>query len=707
MGKQSRQKKLKRLQVQNDSFGADTKEHSVKGFVALNAQDKWENFLLYIIRAGACLALLTPLIYTRRAYFPFVGPKSLYFMAFCQIVFFAWVILAFWHKQYRPKINVVLLSLSVFVLVMLLSTAMGVDPSRSFWSKFERMTGLLMWLHLFGFFLALFSSLQSFGQWKQLFIMSLGIAFLVALMGFLEKLGVKAVTFSDRGGATLGNTSFLGAYLLFNLFLSLYLYTQQAREKGFNVIKASFLFLGFFFLLVIYLQGARAAFGASLGGLVLIGLLYWAFQIKNKTIKQTGRVVLGMSVVIVLSSIVLLFLPHNPVHNLFGKMATEGRFVNWEIAQKGFKDKPFLGWGPETYDILFPKYFNPCLFTQKCGGEFWFDRTHNIVLDTLVAMGVLGLLAYVAIFASAFWVLGKKYFQEKNIDFWTFSFFTALPVSYFVQNLTVFDMVSSLMMFIVMLSFIAFLAGWGWSGAKPGLRKPVNWWVVGGIVLAFALTFNYAVYKPWQLDSLIIKATQTASQEERLALYNKVITTSSLGKYQIIDFLSDHSQYLITKDLSNANPQLALKELNWSIEQMEKIHQQSPLDYRLVLKLAQLYNTAAIFDISKLALAQQYGKMALEMSPQNQQSYWVLAQTRMFQQDFDSALQLAQSAIDLEPNVLKSYQLASQVALISGKKEQALQIVQRALAVNPQWEKEFSNVLSAQQSTTTHSTTTD
>ncbi len=176
MGKNSRLKRERRLQNQTSQAGLKEEKQISSG---------WEKFLVWIITAGAYLSLLTPLMYSRYYYFPFVGPKSLYFMAFCQIVFFAWLILALYKKKYRPKLNIVLLAFGLFIFFMIVSTIFGVDPSRSFWSKFERMTGLLMWLNIFGFFLAVFSTFKTFVEWKRVFFVSLGAAFVVSLLGLL------------------------------------------------------------------------------------------------------------------------------------------------------------------------------------------------------------------------------------------------------------------------------------------------------------------------------------------------------------------------------------------------------------------------------------------------------------------------------------------------------------------------------------------
>ena len=687
MGKQSRIKKERKIQTQSGQEIIKEEKQISSGK---------EKFLKIIIFWGASIALLTPLIYSPKYYFPFVGPKSLYFMFFCQIIFFAWLVLAIYNKKYRPKINAVLLAFGLFIFFMAVSSAFGVDPSRSFWSKFERMSGLLMWLNMFGFILAVSSTLKTIAEWKRIFFVSLGVALVISVFGILEKLGVKAVTFSDRMGVTLGNTSFLGSYLIFNFFIAVYLFFQEKKNLILRIILA---FVAVLAVVAIYEQGARAALGVSFGGALLIGVLYLAFKVKNKGINLASRVALVLGSLAVVISVILVYLPNNPVHKLFGKIATEGRFANWAIAQKGFLERPFFGWGPETYDILFPKYFNPCLFTAKCGGEFWFDRTHNIILDTLVATGVFGFLAYLGMFFAVIWVLRKKYFKDKTIDFWTFAVFTSLPVAYFIQNLTVFDMVGSLMMFSLILSFVAFLTSWQ-SPEKNKSRYTAKsrWPLVLTLAVGF-LVLYYFSYKPWQLDKGIIVAAQSQNQADRLLAYQKCLTTSSLGKYQIADFFADLSQNVVQQNIEKAKKEDLIREIEAVIKIMEERKKDSPLDYRISLKLAQMYNTYVLLDSSKIGMAEQYAQEAMKQSPRNQQSYWVLAQTKLYTQNFEEAIKLTQEALNLEPGVLRSYQVAAQVETIAGNKEKAVEIAKKAVEINSDWLKEFSSLLP--QATTT------
>lgn len=112
-----------------------------------------EKICLTIIRWGTFLVLFTPFIVSGRFFFPFIAPKTLYFTALVEIIFAAYLLLAICFPKYRPKLNILLISLVLFIIFSILAAVNGVCLSESFWSKYERMGGLLTWFHLLAFFL--------------------------------------------------------------------------------------------------------------------------------------------------------------------------------------------------------------------------------------------------------------------------------------------------------------------------------------------------------------------------------------------------------------------------------------------------------------------------------------------------------------------------------------------------------------------------
>jgi O-antigen ligase len=670
-------KKLKKRKM--ETGGANTKNETL-------SEKNNKPFLVKFIFFTVCLVLFCPLILSGNFYFPYVGLKSLYFMGLAEIVFFAWLFLILKYKYYRPRINIIITALVLFLAVLILSSLFGADFSESFWSKYERMTGLLMWLHLFVFFLAISSTFKEISDWKKIFNVSIFVAILIGVLSLLEVAKVKEFVFSSGGGTTLGNTSFLGTYLLFNGLLAFWFFLQQKKWCW----KVYFLITIILMLSSMYFANANGAFLSFFGGLFLIFLLWLAFHIQSRKLRIFGKILLISSFIIGLVVLILLFVSDSPVQEKLIAWKSRGRTVNWEIAEKGFLERPLLGWGPENYLLAFTKYFNPCLFVRECGGEVWFDRTHNIILDTLLSIGLLGFLAYAGLFFALFFVLAKKYFKEKSISFATFSVFTAIPISYFVQNFVVFDMATSLMMFFLILGFEGFLAN---AGKEPSLREIIfssRWGLKGFLILVFLISFSKFIISPLKADALIIKSIQAQTLAERLNFYKETLKASPLGKYQIREFFVQQSQDIIIekmkamqKDEHKFKKYIFMeeikKELDYSIEELKKSEKESPLNFKSILQLSQLYNIYSFIEPSKVLLAEEYGKKALALSPKNQYAYWTLARTKSIQRDFESALDLAVKAIELEPRYFPSYEIAIQFAQMSGNLEKAKEIASRAL----------------------------
>jgi len=649
--------------------------------------DKEKQPWLIIAKIAIYLSLLTPLIVGKAFYFPFVGPKSLFFMACAEIAFFSWLILAIKNKNYRPKLNLISIAFILFLVVSIISSIAGVDFSRSFWSKFERMTGLLMWFHLFGYFLTISSIFKKKSDWNKFFTASVLVAVVISFLALLPFLNIHNVNISDRGGSTLGNTSFLGTYLLFNFFIALWLFFKNKDLKWKILYSLSAILM----FLIMYLSQARAATISTIGGIFLIALL-WVSFIPKGNIKKIGRLALALSILIAITGVIMFFIPDSPVSKVFSELGGKARILNREMAEKAFLEKPLLGWGLENYTLVFTKFFNPCLFLSKCGGEIWFDRVHNIVFDSLVTIGIVGLLSYLFLLASLVVVSIKKYFKSNSISFWSFAIFPTAIIAYFVQNLTVFDMVTSLMMFTIILGFSAS----GSNSQTNTISKKKTGLLTTVIILIFIISFSNFIIKPAKADSLVIKVLTAESLKEKTNYIKDTLNASPMGKYQLREFLAQNLQNEVKENINlliknREKREEIKKELDLVIESLEQSIKESPFDYRIALRLADINNIYYLIGgPEKLNLAEKYGKIAINISPKNQQGYWALAQTKAFKREFNESFSLLEKAIDLEPEMLLSYKIAFRIAKIVENKAEMQKIINKAKAINPNWEKEFN-----------------
>ena len=661
-------------------------------------KSKLAQICLEIIRLLSYLILFTPLILSSNFFFPFVGPKSLFFMGLCGIIFFSWLILIFVESKYRPKFNLLLLGLIIYLFVFVLASVRGVSPSYSFWSKYERMTGILMQLHLFAFFLVL-SSVFEEEDFKKLF----GFSNLVAILAsFIALANLKNP--SMRGGGTIGNESFLGTYLIFNFFFALYLifktrdFSRKLSLISFSVLTISLLLIGVNLeglsfsqkiFAVLFKEGARAAKLSVYGGLVLL-FYFWSISLQKKWLKIIGSLLLIFSLILAGYSIFLLFQPGSFVRNLIGKEVGSfgGRFPVWQGAWKGFLERKWLGWGPENFEFSFTKYYDPCMPTSRCGGEVWFDRAHNIIFDTLISTGLIGMISYLLIFAFSFFILWKNFILKKT-DFWPAGIFTSLIIAYAVQNLTVFDMVSSYLMFFLSLAFVASFEKE--KEFKEEVKEP-NKLILVLIIVLFSVSFLKFIVFPIATDIFVISAMKSPPfSEQRLSFYQKALSISHLGKFQIREFFTEVTMeaFYSTTTLNEK----AVTELDFVEKELKKSILECPINYRSYLKLGQVLNLYSQFDNSKIPEAETVLKKAIELSPKNQQSLWSLAQNMLFQGKFDEAISLSQKAVDLEPDFERSHSILITVAKIAGKNDLAREKFNEAIKINPTWEEDLKKIL--------------
>jgi tetratricopeptide (TPR) repeat protein len=647
-----------------------------------------QKILINLAKAGIFAALLTPFMVDMDLYFPFVASKGLWFMACAQLAFFSWLILAWHWKNYRPDFkNPVIAAALFFLAVMSASAVFGADFSNSFWSTFERMGGVLMFCHLTAFLLAAVSVLND-RDWIMVFFASIGAAAIVGLRALFDQ------SSAARGGGFLGNDSFLGTYLLFNVFIALYLFWSQknsGKRLEAKLAAAAFCLLAFCLLFQgtqlwagvvsgnftfpenilkdIFNSGARAAKISFLGGMVFLGILRLAVC-KRAAARIAGIVILCAMIFGAAAGIFLAIIPKTAVYEKmvdnFSQGTVYGRVMVWETAWKGFLERPLLGWGPENFYLVFARHYNPCLGSSECGGAIWYDRAHNIVMDVLVETGLIGMAGYVLIFAAALFVLWKAYFAAK-LEFPAAGIFTALLAAYFVQNLTVFDMPASYLMFFLCLGFIAHIHRSGQSEKKV-CRCSSDLRFVAPVLIAGIICFCVFVLAPLSSAAGAIKASREPFlSPQKLDLYRAALDASPMGNDQLRLFFARQWQEVASnqENASKFGSEKMEEHFAFFTEMMEKSVGDSSFDFRARLELGRLYWQWGAFDRTKIAAAAAMFEQARKLSPRNQQTYWELAQIKIYEKDIAAAKDLARRALELYPANAQAQEIVKEIEKIA------------------------------------------
>ena len=79
-----------------------------------------EKIYFSIIQWGTYIALLTPFIFIRDYFFPFVVPKTIFFRIIVDIIFIAYILLAISNPKYRPRFSVLTIGITIFLAIIIL-----------------------------------------------------------------------------------------------------------------------------------------------------------------------------------------------------------------------------------------------------------------------------------------------------------------------------------------------------------------------------------------------------------------------------------------------------------------------------------------------------------------------------------------------------------------------------------------------------------
>lgn len=645
-----------------------------------------EKTLRYIVLTGVFALPFVVTIVWATFFFPYVVGKNFTFRIIIEIIFGAWVLLALLNAEYRPRLNVLLISVIAFVGIVALADVLGENFYKSFWSNFERMEGLVTLLHLLAYVIVAGTVMVKEELWLWFWRISLGISFFIALHTFVQSLSSDSI----RLFSTLGNPIYLAVYALFHVFIALLLSARDGATRNERLLYMAVLVTQ---LIALYLTATR---GATLGlviGLFITGcgILYsYRSEKRSRTIAVVGIAIL----VLVIGSFGLArnsdFVQGNGTLKRFSNLSLSdstvfARTVIWGMAWEGVKEKPILGWGQENFNLAFAKYYDPRMYAQ----EQWFDRTHNVVFDWLIASGVLGLLAYISIFLSLLWCLYKSV-HFNAVQKWLF---VGLLVAYGLSNLTVFDTITSYILFFSIIVWVYASAFYSSNVREesslrvPEISNKMGLLIGAPAIVVFSIVlFWFVNVGPMQVSKGIITALQKDSRAQFLAqkgLSEEAIATSreSLGIFKELDAKGTYGtqelrELLATTAGNRARADWLPDEVKeeWYVAAREAMVNQNlaaPQDPRFPFFLANLHDAYG----NKLEFWKWMSRAA-ELSPNKQSILLQLGTMAANERNFDIAIAITKDAFELEPSYIAARTLYAFTLVRAGEYEKADKIME-------------------------------
>ena len=612
-----------------------------------------------VVLTGLFLIPFIPFPVSSAFFFPFITTKAFAWRIIVEIVFAAWLLLAFLDTAYRPKKSLILYSILGFLAIIGLADIFGITPIKSFWSNFERMEGFITLLHLGMFFLVISSVFKEI-DWKRWWNVSLAASFVMVLYSVLQIIGLKTI---NQGGVrvdgTLGNAIYLAVYMLFHIFIAFLFMWREWKNVALRWVYGLLIITQVF---ILYYTATRGAILGLLGGLLVMAVLNIRNN-ENKFARKMGIVTL-VGLLFLVGGFFLIrntnFVLSSPVLSRFSSLSSlgteeikrQGRYFVWPMATEGFKERPILGWGQENFTYVFQKHYSPEMFHL----EPWFDRAHNIFLDWMVAGGLLGLLSYLFLYVALVFSIWKK---TTNWSYAEKSILTGLVAAYFFHNFFVFDHLVSYIVFFSLLAYVHSRSEAPLSAhrqASGNLPVPVQeagsrfMIALPAISILLVSSLYFVNVKPIMTNVFLIEALKSLQTPGKMAAatqyFQKAYNASRLGRPEVLEHMLANATNILQSDIS-----MEEKNSFFSFVKDAALTRNEELteDARYQLITGSFLSSTGFLDEALVSL-----ERARELIPGKQQVYFEIGAAYINKKEPLQALQIFKEAYELAPNYLEA-----------------------------------------------------
>lgn len=278
------------------------------------------------------------------------------------------------HQQkIKLRWNAIKIISLIFILILLLTSFLGIDPMASLVGKEPYFQGWVIYGYLWFFSVMVSTTRIEPKKWIMALSMSSVIVSLVVMR---------------QAGSTFGQPNFYSGFLLLIL--------PFVPRKGWWLLVIGLN------MMAIFVSESRIAM------IILLLILVWWFLDKLKNYSK--KIIVPLSIIILLLVGFILYSIGQITWKKEGVMpfesqwlidnSPEKRIYIWPIMEKLAQEKFFLGYGLDNIGMAYEGFFQkinwnsnkiPVYYSLK---DLNVDRSHNSLLDILLFSGIIGLVVY-------------------------------------------------------------------------------------------------------------------------------------------------------------------------------------------------------------------------------------------------------------------------------------------------------------------------
>jgi putative inorganic carbon (HCO3(-)) transporter len=509
------------------------------------------NFGVIII---SLILFIVPVLFTNFTADQFQLPKMVAFQVLV-ILGIAYLIQDLVQSKIKLILSPLTIPIGLWLIVALLSSITSILPVISFYGMYGNYTGFIS-ICGFSIFTFLIIKITKNETQVYLFFNVLFIAaMIVSAYAIIQSSGFDPLSWSinnfntGRFFSTMGNPNFLGAFtaMIIPCCLSFLLISYNKRLFFKLFFYSIFILL---FIIALFITQSRGALLASAMGIIPLAL-YTAFVVflkifrkrNKKSVQENSKVhpVIKIGVPALICLVIVLLgitvgksaldrMSHTLLN--IGEAITSNRLHLWKIAFSMTKERPVLGFGPDTFSSVGLKYADSDYY--YIDGINTLPRfAHNELLNISATMGLSGLLSYIFLIVVFVYLWIKTFNKAKETNNrLLFLGILGGVIAYLVQNFFSFGTTALNTIFYFFIGIQGFYFAYS---VKPGPFKmnrvektqTRTVWIARGILFPVSILLIYLVSIPFIADiyyQLGMSATFNREPIQAVDSYNKAIS---------------------------------------------------------------------------------------------------------------------------------------------------------------------------------------